>query len=88
MRMLTLWLVLANAALIGAAVPASAQSPYSYPWCSRQTTRDTSTTSCYFISREQCMATISGIGGYCYQNPYHRQAPGRSKGRQTPAGAR
>jgi hypothetical protein len=28
--------------------------------------------SCYFTSYQQCMTTISGIGGYCYQNPSYR----------------
>ena len=40
--------------------PASAQSPYSYPWCSRQTYGGSATTtSCYFTSYGQCMTTIS-----------------------------
>jgi Protein of unknown function (DUF3551) len=66
-------LALASAALIGATELASAQSPYSYPWCSRQVTgREGSATSCYFTSYQQCMTTISGIGGYCYQNPGYR----------------
>jgi hypothetical protein len=64
-------LVLASATLMGAAASASAQSPYSYPWCSKQLVRDGFTTSCYFTSYQQCMTTISGIGGYCYQSPYY-----------------
>ena len=64
-------LVLASAALMGATTLASAQSPYSYPWCSRQVAKEGSTTSCYFTSYQQCMTTISGIGGYCYQSPYY-----------------
>jgi hypothetical protein len=69
-------LALASAALIGATQWASAQSAYSYPWCSRQATKDGGTTSCYFTSYQQCMTTVSGIGGYCYQSPfYHPSAP-------------
>jgi hypothetical protein len=65
-------LVLASAALMGLTELASAQSPYSYPWCSRQTgARGGDTTSCYFTSYQQCMTTISGIGGWCYQSPYY-----------------
>jgi len=37
--------------------------------------KDGSTTSCYFSSYQQCMTTISGIGGYCYQSPYYRGGP-------------
>jgi hypothetical protein len=73
------------AALIGATDLASAQSPYSYPWCSRQNAKEGAATSCYFSSYQQCMTTISGIGGYCYQSPYYHgraeygQAPARSR---------
>jgi hypothetical protein len=73
MRSQIVSLALASAALIGTADLASAQSPYSYAWCSRQPTgREGSATSCYFTSYQQCMTTISGIGGYCYQNPSYR----------------
>jgi Protein of unknown function (DUF3551) len=77
MRLLMLSLVIANAALMSAADPASAQSPYSYPWCARMGSRN-GPTSCYFTSREQCMTTLSGIGGYCYESPYY-QPPLRAR---------
>jgi hypothetical protein len=47
MRLLILSLVLANAALTGATDPPSAQSPTSYPWCSRSGDR-TNYNSCYY----------------------------------------
>ncbi len=50
--------------------PASAQSPTSYPWCAK-TGKDSAATSCYFTSYLQCMTTISGVGGYCFQSPYY-----------------
>jgi hypothetical protein len=59
------------AGLAGASRIASAQSPNSYPWCAKVVTR-TAATSCYYANRELCMQTISGIGGYCYQNPGYR----------------
>jgi Protein of unknown function (DUF3551) len=74
MRLLILSLVLANAALMDAADPASAQSPYSYPWCSRGA-KSSSSNNCYFNSKEQCMQTISGIGAFCFANPYYRGSP-------------
>jgi hypothetical protein len=69
MRLLIFSLILANAALMSAADVASAQSPTSYPWCSRSADR-TSNINCYFTSKEQCMRTISGIGAYCFPSPY------------------
>jgi Protein of unknown function (DUF3551) len=75
MRSRILLLALVSAALLGVTEPASAQSPYSYPWCSRQTNGPSaSATSCYFSSHAQCVTTISGIGGWCYQNPAYSGA--------------
>jgi hypothetical protein len=76
MRPPMLWLFLIAAALLGEIQAAAAQSPTSYPWCARYNFRDSSATSCYFTSKEQCMTTLSGLGGWCYQSPYyHRSAP-------------
>jgi hypothetical protein len=75
MRPLILSLVLANAALMGVTDPASAQSPTSYPWCSRSGDR-TNTNSCYFKSKEECQRTTAGIGALCFPSPYYRQLPG------------
>jgi hypothetical protein len=61
-------LLVAAVVLAATCEAASAQSPYSYPWCARYFTRGTPT-GCYYASRELCMQTISGIGGYCYLNP-------------------
>ena len=36
-----------------------------YPWCSIRTASG----GCYYDTLGQCMATISGAGGRCYQNP-------------------
>jgi hypothetical protein len=59
------------AAFVGAPQAASAQSPYSYPWCAKLYLKN-GVTSCYYASREVCMETVSGIGGYCFQNPAYR----------------
>ena len=77
MRLLILSLVLANAALTSAADPASAQSPTSYPWCSRSGD-GTNTNTCYFTSKEECARTSSGIGVFCFENLYYRQSPPQS----------
>jgi hypothetical protein len=73
MRFLILSLLLANAALTSAIDQASAQSPTSYPWCSQSASNYS---SCYFTSKEQCMTTTSGIGVYCFRNPYYWPHPG------------
>ncbi len=45
------------------AIPAAATS---YPWCARYSTTGG---ECAFNSFEQCMETLSGIGGSCIDNP-------------------
>jgi Protein of unknown function (DUF3551) len=67
MRALTFVALLATA-LLGMIQPSAARE---YPWCAIY---GPSTQNCGFVSFEQCQATISGIGGYCGQNP-HYQAP-------------
>jgi hypothetical protein len=51
-----------------------------YPWCANYTK---GSTSCSFVTFEQCMADVSGIGGFCERNTtYHPAvAPARQKSR-------
>jgi Protein of unknown function (DUF3551) len=78
MRLPILSLLLIAAALLGEMKAALAQSPTSYPWCAKSYKMDTSAISCYFTSREQCMTTLSGIGGYCFQSLYYHSALGKT----------
>jgi hypothetical protein len=73
MRLPTLSLLLISAVLLGEMHAASAQSPTSYPWCSRS--GDADYNICYFKSREQCQGTTSGVAAYCFANPYYRPSP-------------
>jgi hypothetical protein len=70
------------AALVGEIQTASAQSPTSYPWCARYYVRDGSPTGCYFTSYETCRATVSGIGGLCFQSPYYHAPVAAAVGRR------
>jgi len=75
MRLPVLILLFIAAALLGECIGASAQSARSYPVCAIYYGLDaTSTPSCSFDTREQCMETISGIGGYCIGNQYYHDA--------------
>ncbi len=78
MRLPILSLLLIAAALLGEIQAYSAQSPTSYPWCAKAYKTDTSGISCYFTSREQCMTTLSGLGGYCFQSLYYHAALGKT----------
>ncbi len=65
---------LAVAAVLATGPAAQAQSPYGYPWCAIYTNKS-GAQACYYMSYEQCMATMSGIGGYCILSPYYRGEP-------------
>jgi hypothetical protein len=54
---------LAMAALAQAGSTAQARE---YPWCARY---GWTTYNCGFDTYNQCLATISGVGGYCERNP-------------------
>lgn len=44
-----------------------------YPWCAYYgSIIGGGGTNCGFTSFEQCMATVSGIGGYCARNNLYR----------------
>ena len=57
-------IILAAAAAVAVDSPAQAQN---YPWCAFYDTGDQAI-NCGFVSREQCMETVSGIGGFCMPN--------------------
>ncbi len=61
------------AAIVGAAPASVAQTAYDYPWCALYGGRVAGgAQSCYYRTYQQCMATISGIGGTCIRSPYYR----------------
>lgn len=42
-----------------------------YPWCAQYSTKG-GPRNCGFVSWEQCMATVRGVGGFCEQNFLYR----------------
>jgi Protein of unknown function (DUF3551) len=77
-----LLLFLIAAALLGEIQTASAQSPTSYPWCAKYPTGQVGAMSCYYTSYQQCMTTLSGIGGYCFESPYYHAPSARAAKRR------
>jgi uncharacterized protein DUF3551 len=68
-------------ALVGVATvlgtPARAQN---YPWCAQYSGRALGgAQNCGFVSFAQCMATVSGIGGFCVQNTLYQPPPARAR---------
>jgi hypothetical protein len=75
MRLPVIGLFVVMAALLGEMQTSNAQSAYSYPWCSVYgggISGGGGAMSCYYTSWEQCMATMSGLGGPCVASPYYR----------------
>jgi hypothetical protein len=72
--MLPLLTVLAIAPML--VTPAKADP---YRWCAEYAggTRGGST-SCYFVTLEQCRASVSGVGGFCRENGFYDGLPVRT----------
>jgi Protein of unknown function (DUF3551) len=52
-----------------------------YRWCAVLGGKADLGTSCYFMTLEQCKATISGVGGFCTPNYYGSPATADSSRR-------
>ena len=59
---------------VAGGAPAGAQG---FPWCAIYA-KD-GDTHCFFTSYEQCMATVSGIGGFCQRIASAPAAPARQR---------
>jgi len=63
---LTLFVVGILTTAIATGTPAVAQN---YPWCAQYSGgRSGGGMNCGFVSFDQCMATVRGIGGFCIRN--------------------
>lgn len=56
------------------ATPAAA---IEYPWCAQYSGRGGGGRNCGFSTYSQCMATVSGIGGFCERNSFYQGKPRR-----------
>ena len=69
-------LVVVTLASTAAAAP-YAKAEVQYPWCAEYRQAHGGT-NCGFVSYQQCLATISGVGGLCYPNPAYPPPRARS----------
>jgi hypothetical protein len=49
--------------------PRPAAAAYYLPWCAQYFDRSAAR-SCGFYTYEQCRETVSGVGGWCFRNPF------------------
>ena len=61
--------VLGSVCALTLATAHPAHAGRNYPWCAYYLSPD-GLTDCAFATFQQCMATVSGVGGYCNLNPY------------------
>lgn len=82
---LSLAMSLATFLALSFALPVPARAEIEYPWCAQYFERSGGGgTNCGFVTHAQCMATISGIGGTCYENPRYRGGSPHPKKRISP----
>jgi Protein of unknown function (DUF3551) len=62
--------------------PAQAQN---YPWCAQYGPSPSAPTNCGFVTFQQCLDTISGIGGFCVRNNMYQPPPGSHPPKKTRA---
>ena len=67
--MRTVLLALAICAAMAIATHVEAQN---YPWCAYYDGGTDGGTNCGFVSFDQCMATVRGIGGFCNVNTQYQ----------------
>jgi hypothetical protein len=75
--------VLAGVAAIVAADVQVAQAQFSSsrnPWCIRDGVTGRGSWDCSYHNQQQCLASASGAGGWCVENPNY-QPPRKSKQR-------
>lgn len=82
MRLSTLVVLIAVSAVPSVApTRADAQQPYPYdpyPWCAVYGGSMSGSSNCGFKTWQQCMATVSGVGGSCEPNQfYNPRGPGK-----------
>jgi Protein of unknown function (DUF3551) len=61
-------LLFAAAVIAGAGALASSAQAQNYPWCAVYGGREGGGQNCGFSTFSQCMATLSGMGGFCNRN--------------------
>jgi len=59
-----------------AALSATAADAQNYPWCSQYTGSMGGSMNCGFSTYAQCMANVSGIGGFCIRNDTYQPPQG------------
>lgn len=84
MRMLVLGAALLTVLMVTVLLLVPAAKAYElphdpYPWCARYGDGMNGASNCGFRTYAQCLATVSGVGGFCERNQFYN--PGTSRHR-------
>jgi hypothetical protein len=63
--------LLAATLVMSFALAAPARAEIYYPWCAQYGAGGDGGRNCGFSTYVQCMATVSGIGGFCERNSFY-----------------
>jgi hypothetical protein len=74
------WLLMTGI-LVATGFIATHADAQNYPWCAYYGGGRGGGTNCGFTTFDQCMANVSGIGGYCALNTQYVPPPGPHPGR-------
>lgn len=61
------------AVLFGGTIDTARADPY--PWCAQLGMSDDIGTNCYYLTLQQCQASVSGVGGFCTHNNFYDGRP-------------
>jgi hypothetical protein len=64
--------------LFGSIAVSTGAQAQNYPWCADYGGKMGGSSNCGFTTFEQCMATLSGNGGFCNRNTQYVPPPGPS----------
>ena len=53
-------------------------------WCAVYGGRSGGASNCGFLTWQQCVATVSGIGGFCERNQFYNPRGGPTSGKKQP----
>jgi len=81
MRRMSLAAIILATLAVPTMTVSAARAEIVYPWCAYYSGRAGGATNCGFVTYEQCLATISGIGGWCGPNPRYPDPPPRRRRR-------
>ena len=71
MRLIQLATILGAIAAPALLASSPARANIEYPWCAAYGGDMGGASNCGFTTWEQCMATVSGIGGFCEPNQFY-----------------